>query len=134
MTTSPSQALRERGPTLQHLTRQNRDASSRRQASLIAAGILLACLLLLLPLRSWGVEESQISRKSIDAIADGNIVETVTDLQQEPLTAKTDYLLQQANRIAYDEFSPRSKRKNSPSYFRRLGIAYHNLFLYLQGI
>ncbi len=81
-------------------------------------------------------EEPQkpISADVIDALARGNLNEAAIELREQPTTAKSLYLLREVTRIVMHETSKKHpKHSEAHQYYQNLGIAYHNLFLFLKA-
>ena len=77
--------------------------------------------------------DAKISQDVIDALARGSLNEAAIELREQPTSAKSLYLLREVTRVAMHESSKkRPKRSDAHQYYQNLGVAYHNLHLFLK--
>ena len=76
----------------------------------------------------------QISQNVIDALAKDDLNEAVIALRDQPASPKSLYLLREATRIVmYETSKKHPKRSDAHQFYQNLGIAYHNLYLFLKA-
>jgi len=76
----------------------------------------------------------RISQKTIDALVKGDLNEAVIELREQPTSPKSLYLLREVTRIVMHNSSKGRPRGSDPhQYYQNLGIAYHNLYLFLKA-
>lgn len=78
--------------------------------------------------------QTPISPEVVEALAKGNLNEAAIELRDLRTSAKSLYLLREVTRIVMHETSKkRPKHSDAHQYYQNLGIAYHNLFLFLKA-
>jgi len=78
--------------------------------------------------------EPKISSDVTQALARGNLNEAAIELREQRTSAKSLYLLREVTRIVmYQTSKGKPKRSDAHQFYQNLGIAYHNLFLFLKA-
>ncbi len=74
----------------------------------------------------------EIPQGVIQAIATGDLSSAVIALREEPPSPKNNYLIRAATNVVLSQIGDRPDRSEEHQYRQNLGIAFHNLFLFLK--
>lgn len=78
--------------------------------------------------------DAKISADVVDALARGSLNEAAIELRELPSSAKSLYLLREVTRIVmYDNSKKRPKGTDPHQFYQNLGVANHNVFLFLKA-
>ncbi len=76
---------------------------------------------------------SHIRPEAIKSLADNNLKQAASVLREQQPSDKSIYLLREINTIVmHNSYDYRPKRYDSYEFYKSVGIAYHNLFLFLK--
>jgi tetratricopeptide (TPR) repeat protein len=78
--------------------------------------------------------DAKISQDVIDALARGSLNEAAIELRELPSSAKSLYLMREVTRIVMHDNSKRRPKGTDPhQFYQNLGVANHNIFLFLKS-
>lgn len=75
----------------------------------------------------------EIPQSVIRAIAAGDLSSAVIALREEPPSPKNNYLIRTATSVVLSQIGDKPNRSEEHQYHQNLGIAFHNLFLFLKA-
>lgn len=76
--------------------------------------------------------EIQVPQSVIDALSSGDLNGSIIAMREVPQSPKLLYLTREVARITSFEMKPKVKEANAHKILQNVGIAYHNLYLFLK--
>jgi len=75
----------------------------------------------------------EIPQSIVQSMADGDLSSAVIALREEPPSPKVNYLIRTATAVVLSQIGEKPAHSDEHQHFQNLGIAYHNLFLFLKA-